>query len=253
MYPSKAFSERCASEVLPSICFADPGMSAGVWSLGQDYKFYNAEGGKKRGKWTNNAAFREGAVQGYQSVLSDTPTSLPIGDNVQSAREIIEISDDSIPDDDSDSDDLMPVDVEDWVWKTPKTQPSLQFYDLERGEWMTQEEDLDDNFLAELRDIAGSFDENGPGIGGDDSAGNTMNVSQNAYQLGDVARNSDFSGSEMDTSSVIEDSFMPHSEDLSNLDELCADVMHMHGDEGVRPVQRDEDMEIGYEFSWTGM
>ena len=232
-------------------------MFAGVWSLCQDYKFYNAEGGKKRGHWANNSAFRDGAVQGYQSVLSDTHTSLQIGDNVQSAREIIEIADDSNPDDDSESDDLMPVDIEDWVWKTCKPQSSLQHYDRERGTWMTQEEDLGDNFLAELRDIAGNLDESGPGIGGDYSTGNTMNVSQNAYQLGDVARNSGFGGLEMDTSSVIEDSFaapvMAHSEDFSNLDELCADVMHMHGDEGVRPVQMEEEMEIDYEFSWTGM
>lgn len=38
-----------------------------------------------------------------------------------------------------------------------------------------------------------------------------------------------------------------------NLDELCADLMNMHGDGCIKQVMASHDMDTDYEFGWTGM
>lgn len=233
-------------------------MCEGVWSIVQDYKFYNAEGGRKRGHWLDNVAFRNGALQGYQAVRPGAPAGLEIEDNIiKSAREKNSGSDQATESDfnSSDEDGPIPVEVEDWVRNTQSNQPSLQYFDLEKSQWMSQEEDVSDDFLAELRDVVGNLDNNldgnGPEIDGDTLVENPEDVSRGGHEDRDMDGDPDFGGLEMDIDSAVPG--RNHLEEFEDVNELCADVMRMHGDEAVSSVQAGDIMDIDYKFSWTGM
>ena len=229
-----------------------------MWSFVQDYKYYNAEGGKRTRRWADNTAFRDGAFQGYTQ--SNPVAGLDIENSIKPAREIIEIEDDPESDSDSNSDlnlsheDVhIPMGIEDWIQKTQKNQISLQYFDRETGKWITQEEAPKATFLAELRDFAGILDGNGQEIGGGMLMEDAMDLSPSTLQVENVAGHLGFSGLGISASSVSQDPFAAptehHPEEFRNLDELCADVMKMHGNENVNLVQARRD----YEFSWTGM
>ena len=59
-----------------------------------------------------------------------------------------------------------------------------------------------------------------------------------------------FGGAKMDIDSPIA---VPAAEDAMNLDELCADLMNMHGDGRTSLVQGRGNIDTDYEFAWTGM
>ena len=229
-----------------------------MWSFVQDYKYYKAEGGKRPRRWADNTAFRNGAIQGYTQ--SNPVASLDIEDSIKPAKEIIEIEDDTGSDSDSDSDSSLghedvhtPMGIEDWIQKAQENQVSLQYLDRETGEWITQVEAPKEKFLAELRDIAGNLDGNGQEIGGGMLMEDAMDLSPSTLQVENLASHLGFRGLGITTSSVSQDPFAAptehHPEESRNLDELCADVMKMHGNEHDTLVQARRD----YEFSWTGM
>lgn len=224
-------------------------MCVGIWAFCQDYKFYNAEGGK-RVHWADNSAFKHGAMQGYQATRPHMESSLEIEDNITAAKEIIEILDDSETDDE---DGPVPMDIEDWIQGTQDPQSILQHYDLETGKWMTQgEEDLSEGFFAELRDIASKSDGYKSEIDRGIFTGTNVDLFGSTLQDRDMVDEPGFGGLGPEITSVIENPVaVPprnNAEEFRNLNELCADVMHMHGVENVRPGQH-----IDYEFSWTGM
>ena len=212
---------------------SDFGIFTGVWSIYQDWKFYNAEGGRKRGIWSRNTAFRDGALQGYQA-RSGMLTTLG---NTISAKEIIQIDDSSFDSESSDQEDRTLLEVENWVQSTQAATQSLQHFDLETRKWMTQEEDLSDDFLAELKDMADAVNVNSPRIHGD-------------KMIDIMVAN----GHEMDLDMVIEGGLgVPSSEspkDLENIHQLCKDLLGMHGEANTSKLAGKE---LEYDFSWTGM
>ena len=162
------------------------------------------------------------AVQGYQAVRNDQLGNLEIENRINTAREIIEIHDDDGSENASGSDidsvssngDVpvpVPVGVEDWIRKTQASQPVLQYYDVDTSKWTSQQEDLNDEFIAQLENTVG-------------------NLGSNSLKIDGI-----------------------HLKESMTLDSLCADVMNMHRDEYIRPVQAKPRMEVDYEFSWTGM
>ena len=215
--------------VLASKYTADIGMCVGVWAFVQDYKFYNAEGGKKRQPWAQNNAFRAGAVQGYQFVQ---PARLEIGDKTDSARELIYISDDSESDQTSDYDETIPMDIEGWIRNTQANQASIQYFDRGSKTWTNCQENLTDEFLTERRDAAGS-----------------------ALQDRDMVDETNFGG--LENNSLAEVSVVIPARNRSafnHLDALCVDVMQMHGNERSLSARPEEHrMDVDYEFGWTGM
>ncbi|CAD6589678.1 MAG: hypothetical protein ASARMPRED_004166 [Alectoria sarmentosa] len=245
---------RAVGELVAKLCIPPKHFQSGVWSIVQDYKFYNAEGGKKRGDWLDNVAFRDGALQGYQAVRPGTSAGLEIEDNIiKSARKKKSVSDQATKSDSdsSDEDGPIPVEVEDWVRNAQSNQPSLQYFDLEKSQCMSHEEDVSEDFLAELRDVVGILDGNGSKIDGDALMENPEDVSRGGHEDRDRASDPDFGGLEMDI-----DSAVPARNDLEefeDVNELCADVMRMHGDEAVSSVQGGDIMDLDYKFSWTGM
>ena len=248
--PPKQF-ESGMHQISCLIMNADSGVCAGVWSLVQDYKLYNAEGGRKRGHWSHNEAFKDGAVHGYQAI---TMASVEIEDNINAAKEIIEI--DSGSDSDSnDEDDPIPVEVEDWIRSTQASQASLQYFDLESNKWTTQGEELSDDFFAELRDMACNVNIKSPEMDGDKTNEDSMAVPQTRRQ--DESGNLPSNGAEMDTDVMTGSGLAVRSRDspkeFEDLHELCADVLHMHRDEASNPVLAAKEMMINYEFCWTGM
>ena len=110
-----------------------------MWALVQDYKFYNAEGGRRKGNWSENVAFREGALQGYQAIRG-TLSNLEVEETKKKLEiEIVEVSDDSESDSDGgDGNHQMPMEA-----------------DVETSRWTTRGEDVS-NFLAELKELADS-------------------------------------------------------------------------------------------------
>ena len=135
MHSSEAFSNWYASVFLSESYSAEFNNCVGVWALVQDYKFYNAEGGGRRGNWNENVAFRAGAMQGYQAVRG-TLSNLELEETKKkSGIEIVEITDDSESESDSGGDQL-PMEA-----------------DVETSRWTTRGEDLS-NFLPELKEIA---------------------------------------------------------------------------------------------------
>lgn len=173
-----------------------------MWALVQDYKFYNAEGGRKKGNWSENVAFRAGALQGYQATrgmlsnleVEETKKKLGI--------DIVEITDDSESDLDGDRDHQLPMEV-----------------DVKTSRWTTRGEDVS-NFLAELRELADSESH------GRDEAANLPLICQRT---------------DMDRYNV------------QDINELCADVNHMHGNTDHHSGLLADEMKIDYEFGWTGM
>ena len=202
MHSTEALSNWYASVFLCQSLNADFKTCVAVWALVQDYKFYNAEGARRKGNWSDNVAFKAGALQGYQAThgqLSDfereeTEKRLRI--------EIIEISDDSESDSDSDGDQQIPMEV-----------------DVETSRWATRGEDVS-NFLAELKELADSESH------GQDETANLPPICQR-----------------MDSD----------RDNVWDINELCADVNHMHGDTDHDSGLSAEEMKIEYEFAWTGM
>lgn len=250
--PAKHFESGNIFAFLSPRRNSDPEMFIGVWAIVQDWKFYNAEGGKKRGHWAENVAFKDGALKGYQAIQAGTLASL---DNITSARNIIEIEDSSGAESDSDSteeDGPIPLRVDDWVRNTVANQASLQFFDFETSRWTTKEDDLSDTFMSELRDMAGNVN------AGDKVFEDTLGVPETNRQ--DEASNLALlalDNPEKDTENMVEVGLAVHSrdppEEFENVDELCADVMHMHGDEVMNSELAANKMEMEYEFCWTGM
>ena len=229
-----------------------------MWAIVQDYKFYSAEGGK-RIRWVENSAFKDGALQGYQAHQPHPLPSLLITSSHATAREIIQT-------DDSESDSALssdshaseqegqdPVEVEDWIRKTQENQSSRQYYDVETSTWMTQDEELSEDFFVELKDFANNVDDE---IGFGVLTKRAQDVSQNRHQDTNMTG---LGGLQVQIDPVTEDPFtVParnHLEESKFLDELCADVMHAHGDGALNSVTAEEERSIqsSYEFAWTGM
>ena len=176
-------------------------MCVGVWALVQDYKFYNAEGGRRKGHWSDNVAFRAGAWQGYQATHG-TLSNFEVEESNKLEIEVVELSDDSEPDSDSDGDHQVPMEV-----------------DVKTSRWTTRGKDLS-NFLSELKELADSESH-----GRDEAA----NLPPNCHRIDSDRDN------------------------VQDINELCADVNHMHGNTDHDSVLVADEMEIDYEFGWTGM
>lgn len=228
-----------------------------MWAFVQDFKFYNAEGGRKRGHWSANVAFKNGAIQGYRAIQDVPLASLQIEDNVKAVREIIEIEDDSGDESDSSQDVSIPVEVEDWLRDTQANQASLQYFDLENHEWTTRENDMADGFFTELEYMAHKSNSSSPELDDETMAENTMGWPESVFPK--AASNLPSDGQEMDnTDNTVIGDVPPlpsrsHPEQFENLDELCADVMHMHGDGASGSDSVAKGTKIDYEFGWTGM
>lgn len=249
---------RAVGELVGNFCIPPKLFQSGVWSLVSDYKYYSAEGGRRRGHWADNLAFESGAVQGYQANRSGALASLGIEDSIRVAPEIIEIQDESGSDSDSSSSDEngpSSVEVKDWVRKLQANQASLKHFDPDIGKWTTQEEDLNDDFLAELGYMAHNDNANGPEMDGDKMGEDTMGVTGPDRQ--DEAGNMVSNGPEIDTDAVIEAGLAVLSrnppEEFENLHQLCADVMDMHRDETSKSELATNEVEMDYGFCWTGM
>ena len=168
----------------------------------QDYKFYNAEGGRKKGNWSENVAFRAGALQGYQAIRG-TLSNLEVEETKKkSGIKIVEITDDSESGSASDGDHQMPTEV-----------------DVKTSRWPTRGEDVS-NFLAELEELADSESH---------SQDETANLPPNCHRMDSDRDN------------------------VRDINELCADVNHMHGNTDHDSGLSAEEMKIDYEFAWTGM
>ena len=117
---------------------------------------------------------------------------------------------------------------------------------------MNKDHDLSDDFLADLQDIVDSSDIN-PKIDRGLFAENDMDISQDR----EMANDSGFGGFVVDTNSTTEGSVAllagNNPEEFRNLDELCTDVMKMHGDEQNTRVRARRSLETEYEYSWTGI
>lgn len=165
-------------------------------------------------------------MQGYQAVRSDKLASVEIESRIETAREIIEISDSDSDSDSASSDEDIPVSarVEDWIRNTQASQPSLKYYDLESSKWVNKEEDLNDECVAELGNIVGNLDSNSP------------KNDHSRFTQGPVAV-----------------PVRSRPNESRNLDELCADLMNMHGDGYINQVGASHNTDTGYEFGWTGM
>lgn len=178
-----------------------------------------------------------------------------------SAREIIDIEDSYQSDSDSDPDSSqedgrISGEIEDWVRNTQSHQAPLQYYDIESRKWMGKDHDLSENFMTELQAIAGSSDSN-LNVDCGNFADNDMNISGSAHQDRDMANDPGFDGFEVDTNSMTEDPVsLPrgnYPKEFGNLDELCTDVMKMHGDEQNTRVRARRSVDTEYEYSWTGI
>ena len=180
---------------------------------------------------SQNQAFKEGAVRGYQVIAQSSPmASVEIEDNINAAKTIIEI--DSGSDlDSSDEDRPVPMEVEDWVRNPKASGASLQHFDLGTNRWKNLGEELSDGFCAELRAMASIYRQ--------DDSGNIPS-----------------DGPETDTAAMTQSDLAVRSRDspkeFENLHELCADVLHMHGDQASNSELAANE-EIEYQFCWTGM
>ena len=122
---------------------------------------------------------------------------------------------------------------------------------------MTKDEDVNDEFLGELRGVVGNLDNNNPKNDRSHFTEQNMEIPPNAHKVREMNTAPGFGRSEFHTDPVSQNAVaVPaanHPEELMKLDELCADVMKMHRDEGITQVQETGDMEAEYEFAWTGM
>ena len=225
------------------------GMFIGVWAIWQDFKFYNADGCRKRTHWSLNSAFRDGALQGYQAHSGLLATF----SNTISGREVIEIHDSESDLSSSDDDDHIPMGLEDWIQNTVASQTSMHYFASDKNRWMTKEDDLDDDFFTELREMAALEDVNGLDSNADGMIEGIICVSETDGQ--DQADSLASNGQEMDTDAVVEGAFTtPLTESpkkCENLHELLADVLRMHGEASNSELAVNREMEYG--FCWTGM
>ena len=204
------------------------------------------------------------AVQGYQVIRNDNLATPEIENQIKTAKEIIGIEDDSELSQASDSNSesstedvpILPR-VEDWIRNTQANQPSLQYYDIETSKWMKKEEDVSDEFLGELRDVAGSLDNNSPKNDRGHFAEKDMEIPRNAHEDREMTSVPSFGRLELEidpgTESTVTMTAGNHPKELMNLDELCADLMKMHKDEDFTRVQERRNVDTNYEFAWTGM
>ena len=167
----------------------------------QDYKFYNAEGGRRKGHWSENVAFEAGALQGYQATRG-TLSDIEVEETKKLGIEIVEITDDSESDSDSDGDHQIPMEV-----------------DVERSRWTTSGGDVS-YFLGDLEELANSESH------GQDKTANLPADCQRIDSDRDI---------------------------VQDINRLCADVNHMHGNADHDSGLSADEMEIDYEFGWTGM
>ena len=117
---------------------------------------------------------------------------------------------------------------------------------------MSKEEDVSEEFLGQLKDVVGSSDRGTPA--NRHSAKHNMVIRQNKDQDIDMTMTTAaFGGAEMDIDSPIAVPAADHLKDAINLDELCADLMNMHGDGHTSLVQKRGNIDTDYEFAWTGM
>ena len=203
-------------------------------------------------------------MQGYQVIRNDNLAGLEIENQIKTAKEIIEIEDDSEFNQASDSDsesssEDIPIfpRVEDWIRNTQASQSSLQYYDIETSKWMKKEEDVSDQFLGELRDVVGNLNNNSPKNDRGHFAEKDTEIPRNAHEDREMTSVPGFGRSELDIDPVTQTAVpVPagiHLKELMNLDELCADVMKMHKDEDFTKVQERCNVDTNYEFAWTGM
>lgn len=200
-------------------------------------------------------------VQGYQVIRNDNLATLEIENQIKTAKEIIEIEDDSevnqASDSDSDDDVSIPSRVGDWIRNTQANQQSLQYYDVETSKWMGKEEDVSDEFLGELTEVVGNLDNNSLKNDGGRFAELDMDFPRNAHEDREMTDVPGFARSELDTDPVTQNAVAApaanHPAELMNLDELCADVMRMHKCQDFNSVQENRNINTNYEFAWTGM
>lgn len=247
-FPPKHFEcGKSFRSLSPQRC-SDTGILTGVWSLWQDYKYYSAEGGTRRGPWSRNAAFRDGALSGYQARSGLLATL----ENKKSAKEIVQIDDSSSDSDSSDPEGQTHLEVQNWVQKTQAATQSLQHFTPGTRKWLIQHEDLSNEFLAELKELAETANVDSPHIDGDKMIEDTVCVSDTNPQ--EEAGNMASEGIEIDTTAVIEGGLgVPSSDsdmDLGEIHKLCKDLLGMHG-EANRSRMAAKEME--YNFCWTGM
>ena len=164
-------------------------------------------------------------MNGYRSLQANSSISLAFTEDLQSARDVVVIDDS-----DSDEEEFRPIEIADWLRSTQSSQPFLRYCDVESGKWISEEEKLSENFLAELRNTAGADATPQPGNIAGDTGTNVIG---------------------MDTNPVSEHLITVTTKD--HIDELCSDVMHMHGDDAVSSIQTEHDANIDYQFVWTGM
>ena len=199
-------------------------------------------------------------MQGYQVIRNDNLSTPEIENQIKTAKEIIEIEDDSeLSDSNSESSTedvpILPR-VDDWIRNIQANQPSLQYYDIETSKWMKKEDDVSDEFLGELRDVVGNLD-NSPKNDRGHSAEKDMEIPRNAHEDREMTGVPGFGRLELEIDPVTDNAVvMPagnHSKELMNLDELCADLMKMHKNEDFTRVQERRKVDTNYEFAWTGM
>ena len=112
-----------------------------------------------------------------------------------------------------------------------------------------------DDFLAELRDMASILDYNDPET--HDDMDDTEISERNRRH---TAAKSPSHSPNIYTGTAIDDALalpkLPsrdHSEEFENVNNLCADVMRMHGNGGTDSGLAADKSKIVYEFGWTGM
>lgn len=169
--------------------------------------------------------------------------------HTMSAKEIVQIDDWSSDSDSSDQEGRTQLEVQNWVQNTQAATRSLQHFDLGTRKWTIQDEDLTDDFLAELKAMA---DTDNLRTDGDRMIEDTIFVSETDRQ--DETGNVVFSGHEMDLYTVIEGgsgfSSSDSPKESENIHKLCLDLLGMHG-EADTPRVAVKDAEYGY--CWTGM
>ena len=204
------------------------------------------------------------AVQGYQVIRNDNLATPEIENQIKTAKEIIEIEDDSESSQASDSNSesstedvsILPR-VKDWIRNTQANQSFLQYYDIETSKWLKKEDDVSDEFLGELRDVAGNLDNNGPKNDRGHFAEKDMEIPRNAHEDREMTSVPGFGRLELEIDPVTENAVAVPAgnlpKELMKLDELCADLMKMHKDEDFTRVQERRNVDTNYEFAWTGM
>ena len=96
---------------------------------------------------------------------------------------------------------------------------------------MEKEEDVSDEFLGELRDVVGNLDNNSPKNDRRHFTEQNMEIPPNTHEDREMTGVLGFGRSEFHTDPVTQNAVAApaanHSEELMNLDKLCADVMQI--------------------------